>query len=385
MSDALQPLVEHAVRIRHDLHRHPELMHEEHRTAQVVRTALDALGIAWRACSVTGTVAQLGAGRAGRCVAFRADLDALPLQEASGVAWASEHPGKMHACGHDGHTASLLAAAAWLKAREAGLPGPVVLIFQPAEEGGHGAQKMISDGALAGVDEIYGWHNWPPIPFGQARIAAGAIMASNGEWDAVITGRGGHASQPHQTIDPIVAGASFVTLVQQVVSRQISPTQAGVVSVTCFHAGTFDNIIPDAATLVGTVRAATTALRDDLARRTEDMLVKTCALSGATASFTYRPCYPATVNHPAQAARAQGVLEAVLGADQVSADGLPLMAAEDFGCFLQHCPGAFFLLGAGRDGRTMEPCHSPRFDFEDALIPLAVRIWAGLAGLGSPG
>jgi len=209
-------------------------------------------------------------------------------------------------------------------------------------------------------------------------------MASNGEWDAIITGRGGHASQPHQTIDPIVAGASFVTVVQQVVSRQISPTQAGVVSVTCFHAGTFDNIIPDTATLVGTVRAATTELRDDLARRTSDMLVKTCALSGATAHFTYRPCYPATVNHAAQAARAAGVLADVLGPDQVSAEGLPLMAAEDFGCFLQQCPGAFFLLGTGRAGRTMEPCHSPRFDFEDALIPLAVRIWAGLAGLDQP-
>jgi amidohydrolase len=380
----LAQVVENAIAIRHDLHRHPELMHEEHRTAGVVRAALDRLGIVWRSCAKTGTLATLGSGRPGKCLAFRADLDALPLQECTGLAWASVHPGVMHACGHDGHTASLLAAAEWLKRHEATLPGPVVLIFQPAEEGGHGAKHMIDDGALTGVDEVYGWHNWPPLPFGHALIAPGSMMASNGEWDAVITGRGGHASQPHQTIDPIVAGASFVNLVQQVVARQISPNQAAVVSVTCFHSGTFDNIIPDEAKLTGTVRAATTELRDDLARRTEAMLQHSCAISGATATFHYRPCYPATVNHPACAERARSLLGEVLGTQQVSSEGLPLMAAEDFGYYLQQRPGAFFMLGSGRDGRRLEPCHSPRFDFEDALIPVAVRIWAALAGLSIP-
>jgi amidohydrolase len=380
----LTNLVARAVGIRHDLHRHPELMHQEHRTASVVRAALDRLGIPWRVCAKTGTVATLGALAPGRCRAFRADLDALPLQECNDLSYASEHPGVMHACGHDGHTASLLAAAEYLKDHESELPGRIVLLFQPAEEGGHGARLMIDDGALAGVDEVYGWHNWPPLPFGQALISPGPMMASNGEWDAVITGRGGHASQPHQTVDPIVAGASFVTLVQQVVSRQISPNQAAVVSVTCFHSGTFDNIIPDEAKLTGTVRAATTELRDDLARRTEEMLARSCALSGATSTFQYRPCYPATVNDPQCAAWVERLLGTVLGPQQVSGAGLPLMAAEDFGYYLQSCPGAFFMLGAGREDRRLEPCHSPRFDFEDALIPVAVRIWAALAGISVP-
>lgn len=377
----LDALVNHARTLRHDLHRHPELMFEEKRTAQVVRAELDRLGIAWRACAGTGTVGRLGDGKGGRHIALRADLDALPLTELTGLPYASEHPGLMHACGHDGHTASLLAAAAWLKAHEHALPGPVSLLFQPAEEGGHGAKRMVDDDALDGVDEVFGYHNWPPIPAGKAGCVPGTIFAANGEWKAVIQGRGGHASSPQHCSDPILAGAHFVTMAQQIVSRQVAPQDAAVVSVTCFHGGTADNIIPDSVELVGTVRAATTSLRDELATRVEQVLHAACAPAGARGMFTYRPCYPATVNHAASALKAQAALTAVLGADGLANDGLPVMAAEDFGYYLTKVPGAFILLGAGKPGAVLEPCHSPRFDFNDDLIPVVVKVWSRLVGL----
>lgn len=377
----LDQMVTRARALRHELHRHPELMYQEERTAQVVRSELDRLGIAWRTCAGTGTIARLADGARGRHIGLRADLDALPLTELTGLPYASEHPGLMHACGHDGHTASLLAAAAWLKANETRLPGPVTLLFQPAEEGGHGAKRMVDDGALTDVDEVFGYHNWPPIPFGKAGCVPGTIFAANGEWQAVIQGRGGHASSPQHCIDPILAGAHFVTLAQQIVSRQVAPQDAAVVSVTCFHGGTADNIIPDSVELVGTVRAATTELRDDLARRVEQVLHAACAPSGARGTFTYRPCYPATINHTASALAAQDALRAVLGPEGLANDGLPVMAAEDFGYYLTQRPGAFILLGAGKPGAVMEPCHSPRFDYNDDLIPVVVKVWSRLAGL----
>jgi amidohydrolase len=379
--DELASLTSHAVALRHDLHRHPELMYQLERTAGVVRGELDRLGIKWRACAGTGTLAELGVASPGRRIALRADLDALPLTELTGLPWASTVPGRMHACGHDGHTASLLAAAAYLRSREAELPGPVRLIFQPAEEGGHGARLMIEDGALDGVEDIYGYHNWPPLPFGTAACVPGTIFAANGEWTATITGRGGHASSPQLCIDPILTGAHFVTLVQQIVSRQVAPQDAAVVTVTCFHGGTADNIIPEQVELVGTVRAATTTLRDELAQRVAGVLRAACAASGASERFDYRPCYPATVNHPRAAAHAASALGRLLGAEALVSEGLPVMAAEDFGYYLARIPGCFILLGAGKPGTPVESCHSPRFDFNDQLIPVVVRLWAELAGL----
>jgi hippurate hydrolase len=379
--DAISGLSSHAVTLRHDLHRHPELLFQVERTARVVRDELDRLGISWRACAGTGTIAELRPDARGQRIALRADLDALPLTELTGLPWASTIPGRMHACGHDGHTASLLAAAGYLQLRAGELPGPVRLIFQPAEEGGHGALRMIEDGALEGVAAIYGYHNWPPLPFGRAACAPGPIFASNGEWTATITGRGGHASSPHLCIDPILAGAHFVTLVQQIVSRQIPPQEAAVVTVTCFHGGTADNIIPETVELVGTVRAATTTRRDELAGRVQAVLQAACSASGAQARFDYRPCYPATVNHPQPAAAAGRALTRLLGVGALVSDGLPVMAAEDFGYYLAHVPGCFILLGSGVAGRPIESCHSPRFDFNDDLIPVVVRLWAELAGI----
>ncbi len=378
---ALTAICADAVTFRRRLHRRPELLYAVHETAAAVRGELDRLGIPWHPCAGTGTVADLATGAAGRRIALRADLDALPLDECTGLPWASEKPGLMHACGHDGHTASLVAAAAWLKANEAALPGPVRLLFQPAEEGGHGARKMVEDGCLHGVDLVFGYHNWPHIPFGRAACPGGPVMSSNGEWTATITGRGGHAAAPHQCIDPILAGAHFVTMVQQLVSRQVAPQEAAVVTVTCFHGGTADNIIPDAVELVGTVRAGTSARRDVLAKKVGEVLTAACAPSGAQARYHFNPCYPATVNDPQAAAIARGALAAELGHAWEWTDGIPLMAAEDFGYYLAEKPGAYVLLGAGRAGQPIEGCHSPRFDFNDDLIPVVARLWARICGL----
>lgn len=378
---ALAAICADAVAFRRRLHRRPELLFAVHETAAAVRGELDRLGIPWRACADTGTVADLASNAPGRRIALRADLDALPLDECTGLPWASEKPGLMHACGHDGHTASLVAAAAWLKLNEAKLPGPVRLLFQPAEEGGHGARKMVEDSCLDGVDAVFGYHNWPHIPFGRAACPLGPVMAANGEWTATITGRGGHAAAPHQCIDPILAGAHFVTLVQQLVSRQVAPQEAAVVTVTCFHGGTADNIIPDAVELVGTVRAGTSVQRDALAVKVGEVLTAACAPSGASAQYHFNPCYPATVNHAQMAVEARAALAAELGGDWEWTVGVPLMAAEDFGYYLAKCPGAYLLLGAGRSGQAVEGCHSPRFDFNDDLIPVVTRLWARLAGL----
>ncbi len=373
----LAAIAARATALRHDLHRHPELMWQERRTAGVVRDELTRLDIAWTPCADTGTVARLAAGRAGRHVAFRADLDALPIQELTGCGHQSTIPGHMHACGHDGHTASLLGAAAWLAAHEAALPGPVTLLFQPAEEGGHGARRMVDEGALNGIDAVFGYHNWSGLPAGHYACPDGSVMAANGEWTAVIHGRGGHAASPHDCVDPVLTGAHFTVLAQQLVSRQTAPQEAAVVSVTMFHAGTADNVIPDTAELTGTVRAATTARREALVTGLRRVLDAACAASGAVGELRYEPTYPATVNHAAEAARARTALDGILGAGRCVTAGLPLMAAEDFSYFLQARPGAYILLGTGR----AEPCHSPRFDFDDALIPLAIRLWSRLAGL----
>lgn len=381
MPSELADIVARAVELRRDLHRHPEPTWQERRTAAVVRAELDRLGIPWRACAEHGTVARLAAGRAGRHVAFRADLDALPIREESGAPYASVVPGCMHACGHDGHTACLLAAAAWLKRQEAHLPGPVTLLFQPAEEGGHGARRMVEEGALEGVDAVFAFHNWSGLPAGAWGCPDGPVMAANGEWTAVIEGRGGHAGSPHDCVDPVLAGAHFTVLAQQLVSRATPPQQAAVVSVTMFHAGSADNAIPERAELSGTIRAATSERREALAAGLARILEAACAASGARGRLDYHPTYPATINHPAEAARARAALAAVLGAEREVRDGWPLMAAEDFAYMLAARPGAYILLGTGHP----EPCHSPRFDFDDRLIPVALRLWAALAGLPDPG
>ncbi len=374
-------IVARAVELRHDLHAHPELAFEEVRTTQEVRAELTRLGIEWAPCTATGTVGRLAPDASGPGIAFRADLDALPVEEQTELPYQSTVKGWMHACGHDGHTASLLAAAALLKQQERRLSGPVTLIFQPGEEGGHGARRMIEAGALEGVSRIYGFHNWPAIPFGRAVAVEGTVMAANGQFLAIVHGRGGHASQPEGCIDPILALSSFVTQVQQVVSRRVAPQRAAVVTVGRFHAGSANNIIPDRAECEGTIRASTTAQLEEVSQLCAAVFHGTCDAAGARPEWHWTRDYPATVNHPEAAKRAREAVVRVMGPEAPWTEGVPIMAAEDFSYFAERVPGCYLLLGTGRPGKPLESCHSPRFDFDDALIPVVMRLWHDLAGL----
>lgn len=372
------PILRRAEEIRRDLHAHPELRFEERRTAGVIRSELERLGIPWEPCTETGTIGRLAPRASGAHLAFRADIDALPIEERTALPYASQHGGRMHACGHDGHTASLLAAAAWLKQNEARLAGPVSLFFQPGEEGGHGARAMIAAGALRGVDSVYGYHNWPAIPWGRVACVPGTVMAANGHFVARAVGRGGHASQPELCIDPILTLSHFVAQLQQVVSRSVAPQSSAVVTVGTFAAGTAHNIIPDSAECQGTVRAPTAEAREAIARRCEEVLRGVCLASGATPDWSWTPDYPATINDPSCAARAQDVLRRVLGDGCLWERDLPIMAAEDFSYFCEAVPSCYLLVGAGGE----HPCHSSRFDFNDRLLPVVARVWSELAGVG---
>lgn len=378
---AWQKILSSASALRHDLHRIPETAWSEHRTAARIRAELDQLGIPWRACATTGTVATLAPHAAGRHVALRADIDAMPIEEDTGVEWSSSHPSVTHACGHDGHTATLLATAGWLAAHEADLPGPVSLLFQPAEEGGHGARGMIDDGALEGVDVIFGWHNWPALGRGRVACPDGAVMSANGTFEVEVTGVGGHASQPESTKDPVLAAAAITVALQQVVARSLAPQTPAVVAVTWLDAPSASTVTPATARLGGSIRVPDTALRDDVFARISDIAEATARAHGVAAATTTAIRYGATVNHPSEAAEFREALTPALvdafGSADPSADiAIPVMASEDFSYYLAEVPGAFALVGAG----DPHPCHSPQYDFNDDLIAPVVRAYARVAG-----
>ncbi len=382
---AWDDIIDLAVDLRHDLHRRPELTWSENLTAKTIRDRLTAADIPWRACADTGTVARLAPNAKGRHIALRGDIDALPLTEQSGVDWSSEHEGCMHACGHDGHTATLMGTALWLKSHEESLPGPVTLLFQPAEEGGHGAKRMIEDGALEAVDAIFGWHNWPAIPYGKAVCPDGAVMSANGTFAITVKGKGGHASQPELCRDPVLAGSAITLALQQIVSRRLAPQQAVVVSVTSIDARSSDTIIPETARIGGSFR-----LSDNGLRKTVEDLITACAEDtarsyGVTAEVEMRPRYSATVNHAAEAEIYRKALSDEFGPDWRSEETMvPIMASEDFSYYLAEIPGAFALIGAD-DGKGHDaPCHSTHYDFNDALIPHLTRVYARLAGAPLP-
>lgn len=385
MQDRWQTILHQAIQFRHQLHRQPELTWEEENTSSSIRAQLDALDISWRSCARYGTLATLAADAKGPHIALRGDIDALPIHELTDLPYKSEVAGKMHACGHDGHTAALWATAAWLKAHEADLPGPVTLVFQPAEEGGHGARSMIEEGALEGIDRIYGWHNWPAIPYGQAVCPDGPVMSGNGTFEIELKGKGGHASQPEICRDPVLAAAAITLNLQQIVSRRLPPQSASVVSVTSIDAINAPTVIPDRVRIGGSIRLAQPELRDIIDRLITEISEDTARTYGVSAQATTVKRYEATVNN-AQAAEAyRNALGETLGPDWQYKDmHLPIMASEDFSYYLNQVPGAFALIGMSKTDAYQAPCHSPEYAFNDDLIGSVVKIFSRLVGAPLP-
>lgn len=372
--------------LRRRLHTMPELGWEEQQTSAAIRQELDALQIAWRAVAGTGTLATLASGAAGPHLALRGDIDALPIHEQTGLDYASGTGGRMHACGHDGHTAALLATAAWLKQHESALAGPVTLIFQPAEEGGHGAKALIREGALNGIDRIYGWHNWPSIPFGKIACPDGLIMCGNGTFEITVNGRGGHASQPELCADPVLAASAITLNLQQVVSRRLPPQKPAVLSVTSIEAKSASTIIPDTAVLGGSIRVPDAATRAALNAAIDEVATETARAYGVTCEVAHLPRYEATINHPPSAACLREAWMADHGTASIDSDFvLPAMASEDFSDYLREIPGAFALIGADDGPEHQRNLHSANYDFNDRLIEPVVQLFSRLVGLAPPG
>ncbi|MSO71785.1 MAG: amidohydrolase [Alphaproteobacteria bacterium] len=366
-------------RWRQDLHAHPEIAFAEHRTAQEVAARLAGFGIEVHGgVGKTGVVGKLAVGGGNRAIALRADMDALPMEEKNSFAHRSRHAGRMHACGHDGHTTMLLGAARHL-ARTRRFDGTVYFIFQPAEEGDGGAQAMIDDGLFERfpVEAVYGLHNWPGLAAGTFGVRAGPIMAASDTFEITVTGRGGHAAMPHQTIDPVVAAAQIITALQTIASRRVMPTEAVVVSVTQLAAGEAWNVIPDQAVLRGTVRALSPSVRDAIAPEITRIAEGIAGALGASARVRYERRFSPTVNSIAEAEAAAAAAEAVVGPSGIVRSLPPSMGAEDFGAMLERRPGAYVWLGNGPTdgGRAL---HSPLYDFNDSVLPVGASYWVKL-------
>ncbi|GIX49776.1 MAG: amidohydrolase [Candidatus Tectimicrobiota bacterium] len=376
-------LREAVVALRRELHRWPELGFQEEKTAARVAAELRHLGLDVRTgVGKTGVVGVLRGARPGKTVLLRADMDALPLQEATGAPYASENPGVMHACGHDGHTAILLTVARLLAARREALPGTVKFVFQPAEElPPGGAQAMIAEGVLEDppVDAAFALHLWNSLPVGQIGVSAGPIMASADRFQIRIKGVGSHGAYPHLGVDPIVVGSHLVSALQTLVSRELPPLTPAVVTVGKFHAGTAFNVIPSEAELAGTVRTVDAAVRQEMPARLERLVRGLAAAMRAESEVTYTFGYPVTVNDAKMAALAAQVARQVVGEANVVAPQMS-MGAEDFAYFLEAVPGCYLRLGSGNAARGLvQPHHSALFDFDEAALPIGVEVLARLA------
>ena len=367
------------VEIRRDLHAHPETAFEERRTADVVAARLAALGVeVHRGLARTGVVGVLRAGSGQRAIGLRADMDALHVAELNDFGHRSLHTGKMHACGHDGHTAMLLGAARYL-AETRRFDGTVYFIFQPAEESEGGGELMVREGLFEqfAAEVVFGMHNWPGVPVGQFQLRAGPMMAGTNRFEIRVTGRGGHAAMPHQGIDPVVAGSALVQALQTLTSRNLNPLDSAVVTVTQFHGGDAWNVIPSEVVIRGTTRAFTPEIQDLL----EDGMRRVCdgvtAAHGCKVALRYERNYPPLVNSEREAQLAREVLESLVGAENVQWDCAPTMAGEDFAFMLQARPGCFVFIGNG-PGQGGCMLHNPRYDFNDAILPLGASYWARL-------
>ena len=374
---------------RRDLHAHPELGFEESRTSSRVAGMLDALGIeVHRGIGKTGLVGVLKGQRndSGRMIGLRADMDALAVQEANQFAHASNKPGLMHACGHDGHTTILVGAAKYL-AQTRRFDGHVAFIFQPAEEGRGGAQAMIDDGLFErfDCDAVYALHNWPGLPPGMIGINSGPMMAAADRFEIRIQGRGGHGAHPYQTVDPVLVASHLVTALQSVVARNVNPLDAAVVTVASIKAGdpAAMSVIPDHATLVGTVRTFRHSVQDMVQRRMQMLVEQIASGFDASATLTYQKLYPPTINTPEPAAMVADLATELFGRERVERNLPPSMGAEDFSYMLQQRPGAYFRLG---QGGAQEGCflHNPNYDFNDDVIPVGARLFAAIVERSMP-
>jgi amidohydrolase len=371
---------------RHDLHENPELLYEVHRTAGIVADRLHEFGCDEVVTGIgrTGVVGVIRGRKStsGKTIGLRADMDALPIEETSGVSYASKVPGKMHACGHDGHTAMLLGAAKYL-AETRNFDGTAVVIFQPAEEGGAGGKAMVDDGLMTrwGIQEVYGLHNMPGLPEGHFATTPGAMLASSDSVEIMVRGKGGHAGAgPHRAVDSVLIGSQIVNALQSIVARNVDPLKSAVISITMFQAGTAFNIIPETAKLGGTVRTLDPEIRDLVERRIGEVADNVARAYGGSAETKYKRMYPVTVNHAREAGVAAEVARDVVGADRVNERAVPLMGAEDFAFMLEARPGAFVFLGMG-DGNE---CHHPAYKFNDNILGHGASYWVRLVEKSMP-
>jgi amidohydrolase len=374
------------VAIRRDIHAHPELGFEEARTSDLIAKTLTQWGIEiHRGLGRTGVVGILRNGTSSRSVGLRADIDALPITEHNTFAHASRHAGKMHACGHDGHTTMLLASAQYL-AKHRSFDGTVYFIFQPAEEGGGGAREMIKDGLFERfpMEAIFGIHNWPGMSVGQFAVKSGPVFASSNDFQITIRGKGAHAAMPHNGIDPVPIACQIVQAFQTVITRNKRPIDTGVISVTMIHAGEATNVVPECCVIRGTVRTFTVEVLDLIERRMRQIAESTCQAFDATCDFEFHRNYPPTVNHLKETEFVRSVLRGLVGEQNVL-EFEPTMGAEDFSFYLLEEPGCYFLIGNGegthrQEGRGSGPCmlHNPSYDFNDELIPIGGSMWVRL-------
>jgi hippurate hydrolase len=378
-------LAEEITEWRRDIHAHPELLYDTHRTSELVADKLKAFGVDEVVTGIgrTGVVGVIKgkSNGSGKVIGLRADMDALPLDEITGKPYASTVPGKMHACGHDGHTAMLLGAAKYLSETR-NFDGTVVVIFQPAEEGGAGAKAMVDDGLMDrfGIQEVYGMHNMPGEPLGSFHIRPGAMMAAADRIQIDIEGVGGHAAKPHDAVDTLLVGAHIIQAVQSIASRNVDPLKSVVVSITAFNGGFTDNVIPQTARLRGTVRTLDAEVRDLAEKRLKEIVPTIASAFGAKAEVNYLRDYPITINHAEQTEFAAGIARKISGDDNVVTDVAPTMGGEDFSFMLLERPGAFIFVGNGNSASL----HHPAYDFNDELIPVGCSYWVKLVETAMP-
>ncbi|WP_119070348.1 M20 metallopeptidase family protein [Rubrobacter indicoceani] len=367
---------EKMISLRREIHREPELGFDTEKTAGKILAVLEGLPLEIETgVAENGIVATLKGGKDGPTVGLRADMDALPIYEETGLEFASAVDGKMHACGHDAHTAMLVGAAHMLSQRREDLSGTVKFFFQPAEEGGGGGKVMVNEGALNGVDSIFALHLWPGMEFGTSATRPGAVMASADKFEIEVKGTGGHGAMPHLTADPVVVAAHIVTALQTLVSREVDPNEPAVVTVGMIGAGSAFNIIPETAKISGTVRSVSPEVRRFLPKRMEELAQGIAKGMRAEAKLDYTFSYPVTMNDPGSAAFALEVASEVIGSEKVSEADHPSMGGEDFAFMLESVPGAYLWLGVGE----VSGLHTPRFDFDERIMPIGAALHTALA------